>query len=121
MWLLVRLIAQNLRGAHTREDYPKRDDEKWLKRTLASWESDTQTLPTLSYEDLDIMSMEIAPGFRGYGAKGMIIETVSLPNAKPRLIKSPKKCKLVAAIAMSYNRLLWTLTYSPSIKKKIND
>lgn len=62
------------RGAHTREDYPKRDDENWLKRTLASWESDTQTLPTISYEDLDIMKMEIAPGFRGYGAKGMIIE-----------------------------------------------
>ncbi|OBV29687.1 fumarate reductase flavoprotein subunit [Helicobacter sp. CLO-3] len=62
------------RGAHSREDYVKRDDENWLKRTLASWESEEQTLPTISYEDLDIMTMEIVPGFRGYGAKGNIIE-----------------------------------------------
>ena len=62
------------RGAHTREDYPKRDDANWLKRTLTSWENPNQTLPTVTYEDLDIMKMEIAPGFRGYGAKGMIIE-----------------------------------------------
>ena len=61
------------RGAHTREDYPKRDDEKWLKRTLATWK-DGDTMPTLTYEDLDIMKMEIAPGFRGYGAKGNLIE-----------------------------------------------
>ena len=61
------------RGAHTREDYPKRDDEKWLKRTLATWKKG-DTLPTLTYEDLDIMKMEIPPGFRGYGAKGNLIE-----------------------------------------------
>ena len=62
------------RGAHSREDYPKRDDQNWLKRTLASWEDPNQTLPTLTYEALDIATMEMAPGFRGYGAKGMIIE-----------------------------------------------
>lgn len=62
------------RGAHSREDYPKRDDVNWLKRTLASWEDPNQTMPTLTYEDIEISTMEIAPGFRGYGAKGMIIE-----------------------------------------------
>ena len=75
--LCVALGALNRtesRGAHSREDYVKRDDENWLKRTLTSWESNDQTLPTISYEDLDIMQMEIAPGFRGYGAKGNIIE-----------------------------------------------
>ncbi len=61
------------RGAHTREDYPKRDDANWLKRTLTSWK-EGDTLPIIEYEDLDIMTMEIPPGFRGYGAKGMIIE-----------------------------------------------
>lgn len=61
------------RGAHTREDYPKRDDENWLKRTLSTWQ-EGNTLPTITYEDLDIMKMEIPPGFRGYGAKGNIIE-----------------------------------------------
>lgn len=62
------------RGAHTREDYPKRDDEKWLNRTLSSWENPDSTSPTLEYESLDIDSMEIPPGYRGYGAKSNIIE-----------------------------------------------
>ncbi len=62
------------RGAHTREDYPKRDDKDWLKRTLASWENPENDMPTISYEDLDVKAMEIPPAYRGYGAKGNIIE-----------------------------------------------
>ena len=62
------------RGAHYREDYLKRDDENWLNRTLTSWPKANDTLPTITYEDLDIMTMEMPPAFRGYGAKGMIIE-----------------------------------------------
>ncbi|WP_163565688.1 fumarate reductase flavoprotein subunit [Helicobacter suis] len=61
------------RGAHTRIDHPKRDDANWLNRTLASWPDPNQTLPTLEYEPLDIMKMEISPDFRGYGAKGNFI------------------------------------------------
>ncbi|RAX57700.1 fumarate reductase flavoprotein subunit [Helicobacter monodelphidis] len=62
------------RGAHSREDYPKRDDVNWCKRTLTSWKDPNQTLPGVEYEELDIMSMESAPGYRGYGAKGNYIE-----------------------------------------------
>lgn len=62
------------RGAHTREDYPKRDDKDWLKRTLVSWENPENDMPTISYEDLDVKAMEIPPAYRGYGAKGNIIE-----------------------------------------------
>ena len=61
------------RGAHYREDYPKRDDLNWCKRTLTSWQEGA-TKPTVEYEKLDIMSMEMPPAFRGYGAKGNIIE-----------------------------------------------
>ncbi|MDR1554708.1 MAG: fumarate reductase flavoprotein subunit [Campylobacteraceae bacterium] len=61
------------RGAHYREDYLKRDDVNWLKRTLTSWK-EGDTLPVIEYEDLDIMSMEMPPAFRGYGVKGNIIE-----------------------------------------------
>ena len=61
------------RGAHYREDFLKRDDANWLKRTLTSWKEGA-TLPTVSYEDLDIMKMEMPPAFRGYGVKGNIIE-----------------------------------------------
>ena len=62
------------RGAHYREDHLKRDDAKWLNRTLTSWPNPSDTLPTITYEELDIMTMEMPPAFRGYGAKGMIIE-----------------------------------------------
>ena len=61
------------RGAHYREDYPKRDDLNWMKRTLSYW-IDGETSPRIEYEELDIMKMEIPPAFRGYGAKDNIIE-----------------------------------------------
>ena len=60
------------RGAHFREDYPQRNDKDWLKRTLATWNSDADTLPALAYEDIDVMRMELPPGWRGYGAKDYI-------------------------------------------------
>ncbi len=68
------LLRTESRGAHTREDYPKRDDANWLKRTLSSWPSEDAIEPQIDYEELDIMSMELPPGFRGYGKKGNIIE-----------------------------------------------
>ncbi|PSM51291.1 fumarate reductase, flavoprotein subunit [Campylobacter blaseri] len=67
------LLRTESRGAHYREDYTKRDDKNWLKRTLANWK-EGETMPIISYEPLDIMKMEIPPAFRGYGAKGNIIE-----------------------------------------------
>jgi len=60
------------RGAHFRADYPQRNDLEWMRRTLASWPDEEAELPTLSYEDLNIMRMEIPPGWRGYGARDYI-------------------------------------------------
>ena len=60
------------RGAHFREDFPNRNDEQWLKRTLSSWKDENATLPDLNYEPLDVMKMELPPGWRGYGAKDYI-------------------------------------------------
>ncbi|MDR2710634.1 MAG: fumarate reductase flavoprotein subunit, partial [Burkholderiales bacterium] len=59
-------------GAHAREDYPHRDDQNWLKRTLSFWRDENATLPNLEYEQLDVMKMELPPGWRGYGAKDYI-------------------------------------------------
>ncbi len=60
------------RGAHFRDDFPRRDDAQWLRRTLATWPTAGQTLPSLSYEALDVMQMELPPGWRGYGARDAI-------------------------------------------------
>lgn len=60
------------RGAHFRHDYPQRNDAQWLKRTLARWQDPDADLPQLDYEELDIMQMEMPPGWRGYGARDYI-------------------------------------------------
>ncbi|MBS1133262.1 MAG: fumarate reductase flavoprotein subunit, partial [Burkholderiaceae bacterium] len=66
------LVRTESRGAHYREDYPRRNDAEWLKRTLATWKNESDTLPTLAYEALDIKRMELPPGWRGYGAKDYV-------------------------------------------------
>jgi fumarate reductase flavoprotein subunit len=52
------------RGSHFREDYPARDDQNWLNRTLAYWDEGAD-LPRLEYEEIVIT--ESPPGDRGYG------------------------------------------------------
>jgi fumarate reductase flavoprotein subunit len=66
------LVRTESRGAHFRQDHPRRNDADWLKRTLATWKSESDTLPTLSYEPLDVRRMELPPGWRGYGAKDYV-------------------------------------------------
>jgi fumarate reductase flavoprotein subunit len=66
------LARTESRGAHYRHDHPRRDDAQWLKRTLAVWRGDDDTLPSLDYEPLDVMAMELPPGWRGYGARDYI-------------------------------------------------
>ena len=58
------LARQESRGSHYREDYPKRNDENWLKRTLAYWPIESEQ-PVLQYEPVKII--ESPPGDRGYG------------------------------------------------------
>ncbi|MBF0482293.1 MAG: fumarate reductase flavoprotein subunit [Desulfovibrionaceae bacterium] len=64
------LMRTESRGAHTREDFPERNDRDWLSRTLATWK-DGADLPTLHYEPAT-QTFEIPPGDRGYGG-GKII------------------------------------------------
>ena len=65
------LARAESRGAHFREDHPQRNDRDWLKRTLAYWEPGAES-PRLDYEPIDVMEMEITPGWRGYGARDYI-------------------------------------------------
>ncbi|MEP5765067.1 MAG: fumarate reductase flavoprotein subunit [Halieaceae bacterium] len=65
------------RGAHYRQDYPRRDDAQWMSRTLATWPGAEANGPQLDYEGLDIKAMELPPGWRGYGEHNHIDHAVT--------------------------------------------
>lgn len=45
------IARKESRGVHLRPDYPERDDNEWLKTTIAEWTPDG---PRLSYESVDV-------------------------------------------------------------------
>src|SRR5512134_1314585 len=55
------LTRTESRGAHFRQDHPRRNDAEWLKRTLATWKSAGDDLPTLACEPIDVTRMELPP------------------------------------------------------------
>ncbi len=57
------LARTESRGAHFRKDFPKRDDESWLKHTLAHKGDDG---PKLSYKDVTIYWDKFPPQERKY-------------------------------------------------------
>ena len=74
------------RGAHAREDFPQRNDKDWLNRTLSSWPDENALSPELSYEPLDVMKMELPPGYRGYG----IDNAIAHPDTEKRELEIAK-------------------------------
>lgn len=75
------LLRTESRGAHTREDYPARDDKNWLNRTLAYWPKGADE-PDFKYEPVGML--DLPPGDRGYGGGQMVNMDLSLEeyNAK---------------------------------------
>jgi succinate dehydrogenase / fumarate reductase flavoprotein subunit len=49
------LAREESRGSHFREDFTKRDDEKWLKHTIVHYNNAN---PSISYKDVDISLFE---------------------------------------------------------------
>ncbi len=98
------------RGAHFRQDFPQRNDARWLNRTLACWPGVESDLPDLSYEALDVMAMELPPGWRGYGASDQIdhpdtaLRVEQIEEIRRRLTDA-SRTELQAAL-MPYRQLL---------------
>jgi fumarate reductase flavoprotein subunit len=75
------MMRTESRGAHTRRDFPERNDRDWLNRTLAYWKEGA-TMPELHYEDASPY-FEMPPGDRGYGG-GQTIPN-ELPEERLRM------------------------------------
>ncbi len=61
---LGALNRDESRGAHYKPDFPERDDENWLKTTIAEYSAES---PVFSYEEVDLSLLE--PRKRDYSSK----------------------------------------------------
>jgi hypothetical protein len=60
---LGALNRDESRGAHYKPEFPKRNDEEWLKTTIAEFSDES---PVFSYEDVDVSQIE--PRQRDYSS-----------------------------------------------------
>lgn len=57
------LLRNEFRGAHFKPEFPKRDDENWLKTTIATYDPASDE-PVISYEPVDLRHLK--PVLRDY-------------------------------------------------------
>jgi succinate dehydrogenase / fumarate reductase, flavoprotein subunit len=76
------LLRDEFRGAHFKPEFPKRNDEDWLKTTIASYDK-SQDEPVINYSAVDLRHLK--PVFRDYS---------KAKKVKPTLERVPKNLKL---------------------------
>ena len=76
------LLRNEFRGAHYKPEFPDRDDEHWLKTTIATYDP-SQDEPVISYEPIDIRHLD--PIKRDY---------IHAKRVKPQLKNIPANIQL---------------------------
>jgi len=72
------LLRDEFRGAHYKPEFPERDDEHWLKTTIANYDP-SKNEPVISYEQIDIRHLK--PSLRDYTkAKKVRPELENIPD-----------------------------------------
>ncbi len=51
------LLRNEFRGSHYKPEFPQRDDENWLKTTIAQYNPQTQE-PMITYEEIDLRHLD---------------------------------------------------------------
>ncbi len=75
------LLRDEFRGAHYKPEFPKRDDENWLKTTIAAYDASSDE-PVITYEEVDCRHLD--PVQRDYStAKRVKHELKNVPDNIP--------------------------------------
>ena len=82
------LARTESRGAHCRVDYPLRNDDQWLNRTLVRWPLD-DAVPSFDYEPTGLM--DIPPGHRGYGSDERIEMSMDVDTYNKSVVNLQEK------------------------------
>jgi succinate dehydrogenase / fumarate reductase flavoprotein subunit len=69
------LMRDESRGSHYKPEFPERNDDKYMKTTIAKYDAATNHGPKISYEDID--ASLVKPVKRDYTGKG----APAAPNA----------------------------------------
>ncbi|MDP1879504.1 MAG: succinate dehydrogenase flavoprotein subunit [Parachlamydiaceae bacterium] len=77
------LLRNEFRGAHYKPEFPERDDENWLKTTIATYSSDE---PVISYEKVDLRHLK--------PVKRVYTQTGNVKKVKPTLENIPNNIVL---------------------------
>ncbi len=74
------LLRDEFRGAHFKPEFPERDDDKWLKTTIARYGEDE---PEISYQDIDLRHLS-EPAKRDYSKAKKVKPTLdNIPANMP--------------------------------------
>jgi succinate dehydrogenase / fumarate reductase flavoprotein subunit len=86
MLVLARVIVQGAilrdesRGSHYKPDFPERDDEKFMKTTMASFDAASHNGPKITYKDVDASLLK--PRKRNYTGEGAKVAPAAAPRSE---------------------------------------